>query len=148
MSRNIANRRTLRGASPTILTILFLAAVPLAVGLAWPPPADSEPVAGHEPAPSWSTVTIELPSSQTIFPPGDGADIANAQCLICHSAGMVLRQPALTEDQWVSEINKMRNSFGALLPADQVAHLARYLHGISGAGGSEDSAAPVDGQGS
>jgi len=42
----------------------------------------------------------------------------------------------------------MRNAFGALLPADQVAPLARYLHGISGAGGSEDSAAPVDGQGS
>ena len=102
---------------------------------AWPRAADSapatkEPVKG--PVPKWAKVSVELPASQTSFPPGDGADIANAQCLICHSAGMVLRQPPLTQDEWVGEINKMRNAFGAPLPADQVEALAKYLHSING----------------
>ena len=123
---NITNRHLL--GSATILTVPLLAAVALVIGLVWLVPAASEPVAaGNETVRSWSKNTIELPSSQTIFPPGDGADIANGQCLICHSAGMVLRQPALTQDQWASEINKMRNSFGAPLPANPVIPLARYL---------------------
>jgi len=45
---------------------------------------------------------------------------------------MVLRQPPLTEDVWRFEINKMRNAYGAPLPADQVDALARYLHSING----------------
>ena len=81
---------------------------------------------------SWSKVDVELPASKTVFPPGQGADIANGQCLICHSAGMALLQPPLTQDQWAGEINKMRNAFGAPLPADQVEPLARYLHNING----------------
>ena len=80
----------------------------------------------------WTKVSVELPVSETSFPPGDGAVIANAQCQICHSAGMVLRQPALTQDEWLGEINKMRNAYGAPLPADQVEALARYLVSING----------------
>jgi hypothetical protein len=45
---------------------------------------------------------------------------------------MVLRQPPLTQDEWTSEIEKMRNAFGAPLPADQVEPLAKYLHNIVG----------------
>jgi len=44
----------------------------------------------------------------------------------------VLRQPPLTEDEWIGEINKMRNAFGAPLPADQVDALAKYLSSING----------------
>jgi mono/diheme cytochrome c family protein len=62
----------------------------------------------------------------------EGVDIANSQCLICHSAGMVLRQPALTHDQWVAEVNKMRSSYGAPIPAEQVEALASYLASLSG----------------
>ena len=70
---------------------------------------------------------MQLPTSVTTFPAGNGADIANSQCLICHSAGMVLRQPARTQEQWKETINKMRNSYGAPLPAEQVDPLAVYL---------------------
>ena len=80
----------------------------------------------------WTKVSVDLPSSETIFPPGPGAQIANGQCLICHSAGMVLRQPPLTQTQWAIEIEKMRTAYGAPLPADQVQALAEYLHGING----------------
>jgi mono/diheme cytochrome c family protein len=75
----------------------------------------------------WGKVSVELPVSQTPFPAGEGSVIANAQCLICHSAGMVLRQPARTQIQWKETINKMRSSYGAPLPAEQVDALAAYL---------------------
>jgi mono/diheme cytochrome c family protein len=71
-----------------------------------------------------------MPVSETTFPPGAGSEIATSQCLICHSAGMILRQPPLTQEQWLAEINKMRAAFGALIPVDQVDALARYLSGI------------------
>ncbi len=86
----------------------------------------------------WTRVAVEQPTSQSLFPAGNGSDIANGQCLICHSSGMVLRQPPLTLDQWRGEINKMRNSYGAPLPADQIEAVARYLYSIDG------SQAPAD----
>jgi mono/diheme cytochrome c family protein len=79
-----------------------------------------------------STVNVTLPDSHNVFPPGEGADIANSQCMICHSAGMVTRQPPLTYDEWKSEINKMRSAYGAPLPEDQVDSLAKYLTTIAG----------------
>jgi mono/diheme cytochrome c family protein len=106
----------------------------LAVGLAWPRTTDSQPTAEKRisgPAQRWSKVSVLLPTSENQFPPGNGSQIT-AQCLICHSAGMVLRQPPLTLDEWVGEINKMRNAFGAPLPADQVDTLAKYLYTING----------------
>lgn len=84
------------------------------------------------PAPAFMTTRIELPVSDAVFPPGADADLANSQCLICHSAGMVLRQPPLTKDQWKAEIVKMRTVFGALVPADQVDALTEYLFLING----------------
>jgi len=52
--------------------------------------------------------------------------------LICHSAGMVMRQPPLTKDEWRAEIMKMRTSYGAPLPEDQVDGLSEYLKSIGG----------------
>ena len=137
-----------------IWPVPVLLGIALAAGLAWPRTVVSEPK-GKEaaketakgPVQKWVKVSVELPASQVSFPPGNGSVIANAYCLICHSAGMVLRQPALTQDEWTGEINKMRNSFGAPLPPDQVEALAKYLQSIKG----RDSAGKqvsVDGQGS
>jgi len=75
----------------------------------------------------WGKVSVELPASESVFPAGEGSVIANAQCLICHSAGMVLRQPTRTQEQWKETINKMRSAYGAPLPAEQVDALAAYL---------------------
>ena len=116
-------------ALPTIFGIA------LATGLAWLSTSDSTAVAAKpatEPVREWATAAVDLPASELSFPPGKGADIANGQCLICHSAGMVLRQPPLTRDEWAGEIRKMRNSFGAPLPTDQVEALARYLYSVAG----------------
>jgi cytochrome c5 len=77
-------------------------------------------------------VRVELPSSDESFPPGNGAEIANSQCLICHSAGMILTQPPLKKDEWRAEIMKMRTAYGAPIPEDQADGLAQYLKQISG----------------
>jgi mono/diheme cytochrome c family protein len=133
-----------------IWSVPILLGIALAAGLTWPRTVDSEPAAKEEakvPIQKWVKVSVDLPASQISFPPGNGSVIANAYCLICHSAGMVLRQPALTQDEWTGEINKMRNSFGAPLPADQVESLAKYLRSINGRESSGKQVA-VDGQGS
>jgi mono/diheme cytochrome c family protein len=133
-----------------IWAVPIVLALTLATGLAWPRSTDSTAAvdkAARGAVQRWAKVSVDLPMSQSSFPPGNGADIATGQCLICHSAGMVLRQPPLTQDEWTGEINKMRNAYGAPLPADQVAALARYLSSINGRK-SPRGPSTVDGQGS
>jgi mono/diheme cytochrome c family protein len=132
-----------------ISAVPIVLAIALGTGLTWPRTVNSEPAAKEVvkgSVPKWVKVSVDLPPSQVSFPPGNGSVIANAYCLICHSAGMVLRQPPLTQDEWTAEINKMRNAFGAPLPADQVEALAKYLRSINGQSTKGPSA--VDGQGS
>lgn len=76
------------------------------------------------------SVSVDLPASQSSFPPGPGSDIAG-KCLICHSAGMVLKQPALTPAEWTAEINKMRTAYGAPIDDSEVATLSAYLTRIN-----------------
>jgi hypothetical protein len=81
---------------------------------------------------SMSSVKVDLPSSDRQFP-GDGADAdaINNNCLACHSAAMVLNQPALPKAIWESEVKKMVRIYKA--PIDDgdvdliVAYLARKL---------------------
>jgi mono/diheme cytochrome c family protein len=118
-----------------ISAVPALLGIALSAGLAWPRTVNSEPAAKEAvkgSVPKWVKVSVDLPASQISFPPGNGSVIANAHCLICHSAGMVLHQPPLTQDEWTGEINKMRSAFGAPIPADQVQALAQYLRSING----------------
>jgi mono/diheme cytochrome c family protein len=133
-----------------ISAVPVLLGIGLAIGLAWPRSVNSEPAAKEVikgSVPKWVKVSVDLPASQISFPPGNGSVIANAYCLVCHSAGMVLRQPPLTQDEWTGEINKMRNSFGAPIPTDQVQALAQYLRSINDRQ-SQKSPSAVDGQAS
>lgn len=75
---------------------------------------------------------VSLPTSAALFPAGKGSEIANANCLICHSAGMALRQPPLAVDEWRAEITKMKAAFGAPIPADQIGELSDYLGTVDG----------------
>jgi mono/diheme cytochrome c family protein len=94
----------------------------------------------------FAAINVDLPSGAVAFPHGDGADIANANCLICHSAGMVLRQPPLTVAEWRTEVEKMKTSFGAPIPSEQIDELAHYLGNINGRP-SDAKPATVDSQG-
>lgn len=79
-----------------------------------------------------TVLNVTLPPGESAFPPGPGVEIANANCVMCHSTGMVLRQPPLTVGEWKTEIMKMRSAFGAPITPDQIDALARYLNTIDG----------------
>jgi hypothetical protein len=48
------------------------------------------------------SVDVEIPFGELMFE-GPGSDLANNNCLACHSARMVLDQPALSQAQWRAE---------------------------------------------
>ena len=112
--------------SPNVLILILLATV--GISAAFAEPSEKAPSA----AALSRTVSVTLPDSEQVFPPGAGAEIANSQCMICHSAGMVTRQPPLRFGEWKAEINKMRTAYGAPIPAEQVEELATYLTAIKG----------------
>lgn len=72
------------------------------------------------------SVGFDLPSSDRAFPPGPGAELM-AGCQSCHSPGMILNQPALTKAEWAGEVNKMRHTYKAPVPEDDVAGIVGYL---------------------
>ncbi|AHI67481.1 c-type cytochrome [Burkholderia thailandensis] len=129
---------------PVVLGVAAVAAMMPSDGL------DSHRNAGVGRPVKLPVVDAKLPVSAERFPPGPGSDIANAQCLICHSTGMVTRQPPLTEQEWATISNKMRVAYGAPLPEKDVDALARYLYSINGKKSDRAAAAPsvVDMQGS
>ena len=73
------------------------------------------------------SVSLDLPESDRMFPAGTGADAINNNCLACHSAGMVLNQPAMSKDAWQSEVNKMINNYRAPVAPEDVATIVEYL---------------------
>lgn len=116
-----------------LMLALFSVAMVLACGVAWWSAARADSAGKKDSASrQWAIVKVDLPASDESFPPGVGADIANSQCLICHSAGMILTQPPLKRDEWRAEITKMRTVYGAPILQEQVDGLAEYLTNING----------------
>ncbi len=73
------------------------------------------------------SVGVTWPSGDRMFPGGAAADAINANCTACHSAGMVLTQPALTRAAWLAEVDKMRNTYKAPIAAEDVPAIVAYL---------------------
>jgi hypothetical protein len=73
------------------------------------------------------SVNLDLPESDRMFPDGPGSDAINNNCLACHSAGMVLNQPAMSKDAWKSEVNKMINNYKAPVAPEDVTTIVEYL---------------------
>lgn len=78
------------------------------------------------------SVSIDLPSGDRTFPPGPGADAINNNCLACHSAGMVLNQPAMPRAAWQTEVSKMVNVYKAPVAAEDVPAIVAYLDATKG----------------
>jgi hypothetical protein len=73
------------------------------------------------------SVKIDLPDSDRMFPDGPGSDAINNNCLACHSAGMVLNQPALSKQVWAAEVSKMINNYKAPVAPEDVGAIVEYL---------------------
>lgn len=70
---------------------------------------------------------IELPAEIGVFKTGQGVEIANGQCLVCHSVEYVATQPQFPRVFWASSVKKMREKYGSAIPEDQVELLLDYL---------------------
>jgi hypothetical protein len=92
------------------------------------------PLVLHAEAPiALNSVTVDLPDSDRMFPDGPGSDAINNNCLACHSAGMVLNQPALPKAAWAAEVNKMINAYKAPVDPGDVDAIVDYLTRLKGA---------------
>jgi hypothetical protein len=72
------------------------------------------------------SVNVELPASGRMFT-GPGSDAINNNCLACHSAGMVLNQPALPKATWQVVVNQMIEVFKAPVDEKDAAAVVDYL---------------------
>jgi cytochrome c553 len=79
---------------------------------------------------SFKSVSLDLPTGDRMFP-GDAKAINN-NCLACHSAGMVLNQPALAEGVWRAEVQKMIKVYKAPVAAKDVPAIVAYLVSTKG----------------
>ncbi len=102
-----------------VVVLLALASMPLAARAATPSELKS--------------VKIDLPDSDKMFPDGPGSDAINNNCLACHSAGMVLNQPALSKQAWAAEVSKMINNYKAPVAPEDVGPIVEYLTALKGA---------------
>ena len=75
---------------------------------------------------------VDLPESDRMFPDGQGSDAINNNCVACHSAEMVLNQPAMSREAWTSEVKKMINNYKAPIAPEDVGAIIEYLVGLKG----------------
>src|SRR5580704_6321873 len=81
------------------------------IGVAARPSLAAEPAPSAPSTVSGAGVTlhslnVEFPDPGRMFPGDSKADAINNNCLACHSAGMVLTQPALSRAEWQSEVER------------------------------------------
>ena len=71
---------------------------------------------------------ITLPAETATLKPGAGSDLANKQCLTCHSADYVAVQPpGRPLAFWKAEVEKMKKVYGAAIPDEEIDPIAQYL---------------------
>src|ERR1700688_1100520 len=111
----------------TLLGTIVLAALSVASG-ATEPASTTVTAAGV----TLTSVSVILPGSSGVFPAGPGAMQTNANCLTCHSAGMVLNQPSFTKATWQSVVMQMITQFQAPIATSDVQPIVDYLTSIKG----------------
>jgi mono/diheme cytochrome c family protein len=100
------------------LRVATMAAVLIAPGL-----CSARPTAGIK----LHSVKISLRDDNQQFPGGAAAAVVNNNCVACHSASMVLMQPALPAATWQTEVNKMIRVYKAPVSAADVPAIVTYL---------------------
>jgi cytochrome c5 len=74
-----------------------------------------------------ATVTIQMPPDGMSFKDGPNVTLVRANCVTCHSAEYVYRQPPLSKAQWLAEVTKMQKAYKAPIPDDAVDPIVLYL---------------------
>ena len=77
------------------------------------------------------SVQIDLSNPGPYFT-GEGSDPVNANCTACHSAEMVLAQPALSKATWQAEVTKMVKVYKASVDEADIPAILDYLTKLRG----------------
>jgi cytochrome c5 len=78
------------------------------------------------------SVEVTFPQSDRGLPEAPGRDVVQTNCFTCHSAGMILTQPALPKAAWEAEVAKMRNVYKARVDDKDVSAIVDYLTAVKG----------------
>jgi hypothetical protein len=76
--------------------------------------------------------TIVMPHDEPLFPPGPGREEFVTACVVCHSPRYITMQPQFARATWLSEVNKMKDVYGAHISDEQVQKITAYLVSING----------------
>jgi hypothetical protein len=76
---------------------------------------------------SAAPVTITLPPETGTYKSAPGVELAQANCLMCHSTEYVSTQPPMPRKFWEATVKKMIEKYGAPTPEAQVSALVDYL---------------------
>ena len=68
-----------------------------------------------------------LPPETAKLKPGTGVELANAQCILCHSVDYISTQPRLNAIQWKAAVLKMQSKYGAPIQTNSLEALVGYL---------------------
>jgi len=68
-----------------------------------------------------------LPDEKPAFKSAPGAELVQANCLMCHSHEYITTQPAFTREQWKASVTKMQQKYGAPIAPEAVDTLLGYL---------------------
>ncbi|WP_407176145.1 cytochrome c [Bradyrhizobium sp. STM 3562] len=98
----------------------------LAVAVFWSAPAHVQE------APTFKSLSVDLPSGDAQFRGGPEADAINNNCLACHSADMVLNQPSFPRAVWDAEVHKMIKVYRAPIDEADAARIIDYLANTKG----------------
>jgi sulfite dehydrogenase (cytochrome) subunit B len=72
-------------------------------------------------------VSIQLPPETAVLKPGAGAELAQGNCLICHSADYIQYQPPMPRKFWEAEVKKMQAKYGAPISDELLPAVIDYL---------------------
>lgn len=81
--------------------------------------------------PAFAPMDIALPQDNIALPDRPGVEAVTANCTACHSADMILNQPALIRAQWQSTLTKMREVYKASIDSEADAAILDYLEAQS-----------------
>lgn len=76
--------------------------------------------------------SITLPHDEPTFPPGPSREEFVTACVVCHSPRYITMQPRFSRSTWLSEVQKMKDVYGAHISDEQAAKITDYLVFING----------------
>ena len=79
--------------------------------------------------------TVVMPHDEPVFPPGPARDEFVTACVVCHSPRYITMQPRFSRSTWLSEVNKMKDVYGAHISDEQALKITEYLVSINGKAG-------------